>query len=34
MKELKYHPIYYEMIMSTANDGFHLFKPALDDNAP
>ena len=31
MKELKYHPIYYDVILSTASDGFHIFKPALDD---
>lgn len=31
MKELRYHPKYYEMILSTAGDGFHIFKPALND---
>ena len=31
MKELRYHPKYYEMIISTSQDGFHIFKPALDD---
>ncbi|EAS04841.1 histone-binding protein RBBP4 or subunit C of Caf1 complex protein (macronuclear) [Tetrahymena thermophila SB210] len=31
MKELRYHPKYYEMIVSTAADGFHIFKPALND---
>lgn len=31
MKELRYHPKYYDMIISTAVDGFHIFKPALND---
>ncbi len=31
MKELRFHPIYFEMIISTAGSGFHLFKPSLDD---
>lgn len=31
MKELRYHPKYYEMLLSTAVDGFHIFKPALND---
>lgn len=31
MKELRFHPIYYEMVLSTANNGFHIFKPALDE---
>ena len=33
MKELKYHPIYSEIIMSTAGDSFNVFKPAIDDDA-
>lgn len=32
MKELRYHPIYSEMIASTALDGINVFKPALDSN--
>jgi len=31
MKEMRYHPKYYDMIISTAVDGFHIFKPALND---
>jgi len=31
MKELKYHPIYDEMLICTGLDGIHLFKPALDE---
>ena len=31
MKELRYHPRYNEMIISTSLDGFNVFKPALDD---
>lgn len=31
MKELRYHPKYFEMILNTAIDGFHIFKPALND---
>ena len=30
MKELRYHPVYPDLIMNTAQDGFHVFKPALD----
>jgi len=32
MKELKYHPLYYEMLICTAEDGFNLFKPALNED--
>ncbi|CAD8210558.1 unnamed protein product [Paramecium octaurelia] len=31
LKELKYHPIYYEMIVSTSANGFNVFKPTLDE---
>lgn len=31
VKELSFHPIYWEMIISTSNTGFHLFKPNLND---
>ena len=31
MKELRYHPIYYEVLISTSNDGIHAFKPAFDE---
>jgi len=31
MKELRYHPKYYDMIISTAVNGFLAFKPALND---
>lgn len=30
MKELRYHPIYHEMIVCTALDSVNVFKPALD----
>ncbi len=29
---MRFHPIYYEVILSTSGDGFHIFKPALDDD--
>ena len=32
MKELRYHPLYPELIGCTSLDGFNLFKPALDEN--
>lgn len=31
MKELRYHPLYYDMIVSTSGDSLHVFKPNLDD---
>jgi len=31
IKEIRYHPYYYEMVVSTALNGFHVFKPNLDD---
>ncbi|CAD8113164.1 unnamed protein product [Paramecium primaurelia] len=31
LKELKYHPVYYEMIVSTSANGFNVFKPTLDE---
>ena len=27
----RYHPYYYEMILSTASDGFNIFKPSLNE---
>lgn len=31
IKELKYHPIYNEVVGATGHNGFHVFKPCLDD---
>ena len=31
MKELKYHPIYNDMVICTSLEGFHIFKPAFDE---
>lgn len=28
-----YHPIYNEMLMCTGSNGFHVFKPAINDAA-
>ncbi len=33
VKEICFHPIYWEMLISTSNTGFHLFKPNLKDEA-
>jgi hypothetical protein len=30
LKELRYHPVYNEMIVSTAASGFNVFKATLD----
>ncbi len=27
----RYHPNYYEMICATGSNGFHAFKPAIND---
>eukprot|EP01017_Pseudomicrothorax_dubius_P048078 TRINITY_DN8696_c0_g1_i1.p1 TRINITY_DN8696_c0_g1~~TRINITY_DN8696_c0_g1_i1.p1 ORF type:complete len:560 (+),score=176.48 TRINITY_DN8696_c0_g1_i1:124-1803(+) len=32
VKELRWHPVYTEMIISTAANGFHAFKPNLEDD--
>ncbi len=32
IKELKYHPIYNELLIATGSNGVHLFKPCLDDD--
>ena len=31
VKEIGFHPLFWEMIISTSNTGFHLFKPNLTD---
>jgi len=31
MKELRYHPLYYDMIVSTSGDSLHVFKPNFED---
>lgn len=31
IKEIMYHPNYYEMICATGSNGFHAFKPAIND---
>lgn len=31
VKEIAFHPIYWEMLISTSNSGFHLFKPNLNE---
>lgn len=31
LKELRYHPLYYEMLVSTSATGFNIFKPTLDE---
>lgn len=31
IKEICFHPIYYEMMISTSNTGFNIFKPNLTD---
>lgn len=30
---IRYHPTYYEMILSTGSNGFHVFKPAINEIA-
>ena len=30
MKELRFHPYYREMIITTAEDSFNIFRPNLD----
>ena len=29
----RYHPRYYEMLVSTAGDGFHIFKPNFEEDS-
>lgn len=29
IKEIRYHPIYYEMVVSTASNGINAFKPSF-----
>ncbi len=29
----RYHPNYYEMVLATGSNGFHAFKPAINDAA-
>ena len=31
VKEIRWHPVYKDVVISTANDGFNIFKPALDE---
>ena len=31
VKEICFHPIYWEMLISTSNTGFNLFKPNLNE---
>ena len=31
MKEIRYHPIYFDMVVSTSGDSLHVFKPNLDE---
>lgn len=31
IKEIMYHPNYYEMVLATGSNGFHAFKPAIND---
>lgn len=33
MKELRYHPLLFDMIVSTSGDSLHVFKPNLDDKS-
>lgn len=33
LKELKYHPVYFEMLTSTSASGFNVFKPTLDEES-
>ena len=30
IKEIRYHPVYYEMMVSSASDGINIFKPCFD----
>jgi len=30
MKELRFHPYYQEMIITTAEDSYNIFRPNLD----
>ncbi len=32
IKELKYHPIYNEVLVGTGSNGLHVFKPCMDDD--
>lgn len=29
IKEIRFHPIYYEMLVSTASNGINIFKPCF-----
>jgi hypothetical protein len=29
----RYHPLYFEMLISTSANGFNIFKPSLDEES-
>ena len=31
--KVRYHPNYFEMLLATGSNGFHVFKPAINDAA-
>eukprot|EP01016_Furgasonia_blochmanni_P047994 TRINITY_DN7107_c0_g1_i1.p1 TRINITY_DN7107_c0_g1~~TRINITY_DN7107_c0_g1_i1.p1 ORF type:complete len:587 (+),score=125.17 TRINITY_DN7107_c0_g1_i1:304-2064(+) len=33
IKEIRYHPRFYEMLISTSNDGIHVFKPNFSEDS-
>ena len=33
IKEIMYHPVYREMLLCTGSNGFHAFKPAINELA-